>query len=283
MAAWAKLGIIAGGGDLPVALAENCASEQRPYFVASVTPFASAALKSHPGAAHDLGAMGARVAALKAAGCDAIVFAGQAPRPDWRTLQLDDGGRAMAPALVAAAAHGDDALLRALIEAHAAAGFRVIGAEEAMAGLLATPGAWGAHAPSDADRADIAQAAKVAAVLGELDVGQAVIVCAGLVLGVEAQEGTDKLLARIADLPPTVRGDPQRRRGVLLKRAKPIQERRVDLPVIGLATIEGAIAAGLAGVAVEAGGALAVRRPEVIAAADQAGLFVYGFTRADET
>ena len=124
-------------------------------------------------------------------------------------------------------------------------------------------------------------AAKVAHAAGAFDVGQGVVVCDGLVLAVEAQEGTDAMLRRVAELPETVRGSPQSRRGVLLKRPKPIQERRIDLPTIGVRTIEGAIAAGLAGVAVEADGALAVGRADVVAAANRAGLFVYGFTRAE--
>ncbi|MGE3928538.1 MAG: LpxI family protein [Hyphomonadaceae bacterium] len=278
---WKKLGIIAGGGELPVALAEHCAATGAPYFVARVTPFAEDALAAHPGAAHDLGAMGARIEALRQAGCDALVFVGQAPRPNLATLQLDPEGKAMAPALMAAGSRGDDALLRALLEAHAAAGFAIVGADEVMAALLAPPGVMGAHAPSDADRRDIALAAKVVAALGALDVGQAAVTCAGLTLGVEAQEGTDNLLRRVAELPSTVRGSKGARRGVLLKRPKTIQERRVDLPVVGVRTVESAAAAGLAGIAVEAGAALLVRREAIVEAANAAGLFVYGFTAAD--
>ncbi|MGE0595147.1 MAG: LpxI family protein [Hyphomonadaceae bacterium] len=278
---WKKLGIIAGGGELPVALAEHCAATGAPYFVARVTPFAEDALAAHPGAAHDLGAMGARIEALRQAGCDALVFVGQAPRPNFATLQLDPEGKAMAPALTAAGSRGDDALLRALLEAHAAAGFAIVGADEVMAALLAPPGVMGAHAPSDADRRDIALAAKVVAALGALDVGQAAVTCAGLTLGVEAQEGTDNLLRRVAELPSTVRGSKGARRGVLLKRPKTIQERRVDLPVVGVRTVESAAAAGLAGIAVEAGAALLVRREAIVEAANAAGLFVYGFTAAD--
>jgi len=277
-----KIGIIAGGGELPVLMAEHCAARGQPYFVARISPFAAPALEAHPGITQGLGAMGARMAALREAGCDAIVLIGQVPRVDPRTLDLDEGAIAMLPALLQAAPHGDDALLRAVLAEHERAGFTVIGAEAAMADLLAAPGVWGAHAPSDAHRRDIARAAKVAAATGALDIGQGVIVCDGLVLAVEAQEGTDLMLARVAALPERLRGTPAARRGVLVKRPKPIQERRIDLPTIGVLTIEGAALAGLAGVAVEAGGALVVRRAEVIAAADAAGLFVFGFTRGDE-
>lgn len=281
MSAWRKLGIIAGGGDLPVALAEHCAAQGMDYFVARIAPYADPKLNAHPGQTHSLGAMGARMAALREAGCDAVVLIGQVLRQDPRGLELDQVGLAMAPDILAAAPQGDDALLRVLVEHHERAGFRVIGVENAMADLLAQPGAWGAHTPTDRQRKDIAKAARVAAAIGAYDVGQGVVVCEGLVLAVEAQEGTDGMLARVAELPEAVRGTRDARRGVLVKRPKPIQERRIDLPTIGVRTIEGAIAAGLAGVAVEAGAALAVRRAELISAADAAGLFVYGFTPAE--
>jgi hypothetical protein len=281
VSAWRKLGVIAGGGDLPVVLAEHCATTGLPYFVARVAPYADARLDAHPGATRSLGAMGTRMRDLKDEGCDAVVLIGQVLRQDPRGLELDEGGLAMAPDILAAAPKGDDALLRVLVEHHEKAGFRVIGVEEAMADLLATPGPWGAHAPTDRQRKDIAKAARIAAALGAYDVGQGVVVCDGLPLAVEAQEGTDRMLARVADLPLDVRGSATARKGVLVKRPKPIQERRIDLPTIGVRTIEGAAAAGLAGIAVEAGGALAVRRAEIVAAADRLGLFVYGFPPAE--
>jgi DUF1009 family protein len=281
MASWRKLGLIAGGGELPVVLAEHLAATQRPYFVARIAHMADAALEAHPGASHGLGALGARMDALREAGCDAVVLLGRVARPDWRTLDMDDVARGLLPEVIEALPKGDDALLRVLLKAHQRAGFAIVGADEVMAELLAPAGAWGAVAPNASHAADIAKAARVAAAVGAFDVGQGVVVCDGLVLAVEAQEGTDVMLKRVADLPLTIRGGPQSPRGVLLKRPKPIQERRIDLPTIGVRTIEGAAAAGLAGVAVEAEGALAVRRADIVAAADDAGLFVYGFTRAE--
>lgn len=281
MASWRKLGLIAGGGDLPIVLAEHCAATGRDYFVARIEPFASAALESHPGVTLNLGAMGARMQALKNAGVDAVVLIGQAPRPDLSQLKLDERAQAMIPAFLVAAANGDDALLRVLLEEHEREGFKVLGAEEVMGDLLARAGAWGPLQPTDAQRKDIAKAAKIAAAVGALDVGQGVVVANGVPLAVEAQEGTDAMLERVASLPTTVRGTAENRRGVLLKRSKPIQERRIDLPVIGPKTLEGAAAAGLAGIAVEAGGALVVRREEMIAEADRLGLFLYGFTRVE--
>jgi hypothetical protein len=281
MAFWRKLGVIAGGGELPLILAEHCAAEGVPYFVARISPFADPALDAHPGVTHGLGLMGARMQSLRDAGCDAIIILGQVPRPDVSKLELDEVAIAMAPAVLAAARNGDDALLRTLVNEHERAGFRVIGVDEAMQGLLAPAGVWGKAAPSDRQMNDLKKAAKLAAAVGAWDVGQGVVVCDGLVLAVEAQEGTDAMLRRVAEMPATVRGTAEARRGVLVKRPKPIQERRIDLPTIGVRTIDGAAAAGLAGVAVEAGSALALRRDELVAAADRAGLFVYGFSAAE--
>lgn len=284
MTGWSKLGVMAGGGELPVVLAEHLAASGRPYFIARVEGMADPALDKHPGETFGLGLMGARIAAVRAAGCDAITIIGQVSRPDLSTLKLDEAAYAMMPAIMAAMSQGDDALLRAVLKEHEKAGFRVVGVDEAMSELLAPAGVWGEVQPTAKQLNDVKKAARVAAAVGSFDIGQGVTVCDGLVLTVEAQEGTDAMLKRAAELPLTIRGSETARRGVLVKRPKPIQERRIDLPTIGVRTIEGAARAGLAGVAVEANGALAVRRAEIIAAADRAGLFVYGFTpdEADE-
>jgi DUF1009 family protein len=280
MSGWKKLGVVAGGGELPI-LAEHLAATERPYFIARIANMADAALDRHPGATHNLGLMGARIDAMREAGVDTVVILGQVARPDLKTLELDDVARAMLPAILAAMSQGDDALLRALLAEHERVGFRVIGADQVMQELLAAAGAWGVVRPGDPQMADIKHAAKVAAATGALDIGQGVVVCDGLVLAVEAQEGTDAMLRRVAELPQTLRGTPQARRGVLVKRPKPIQERRVDLPTIGVRTIEGVANAGLAGLAIEANAALAVRRADMVAAANRAGVFIYGFTRAE--
>ncbi len=281
MSGWRKLGVIAGGGELPILLAEHCAATGAPYFVARIAPYADAALDSHPGATSYLGAMGARMAAMRNAGCDAVVLIGVVPRPDVSQLDLDEGAKAMLPAIMAALPQGDDALLRAVLSEHERQGFKVLGIDEVMSELLAPAGVWGAVTPSPAHMKDIAKGAKIAHVIGAFDIAQGVVVAGGHVLALEAAEGTDEMLKRVAALPQALRGTPQAPRGALVKRPKPIQVRRIALPTVGVRTVEGARAAGLAGIAVEAGGALAVRRADIIAAADRAGLFLYGF-RKDE-
>ena len=180
------------------------------------------------------------------------------------------------PGAIAAARSGDDGLLRFILGEFEKEGFRIEGAEAVDHGLSLPAGPLSSLSPTDDHHADIARALHVARTMGALDVGQAAVVVGGLVLAVEAAEGTDAMLARVAGLPQALRGTAQAPRGVLAKTPKPIQERRVDLPTFGVATIEAAAACGLAGVVGEAGGALIVDRDAVAAAADRFGLFVWG-------
>ena len=108
MSGWRKLGVIAGGGELPVVLAEHLAATQRPYFIARIAGMADPTLDAHPGATHGLGQMGARMDAIREAGCDALVLLGQVQRPDLKTLQLDDVALGMLPAILAAMPQGDE-------------------------------------------------------------------------------------------------------------------------------------------------------------------------------
>jgi DUF1009 family protein len=280
MRSWKKLAIIAGAGDLPVRLAEHCRDAGSAYFVSRIAGLSDPALLAHPGVDTPLDKMGARLKSMHEAGCDAIVLAGNVRRPDFSSFAPDARTIEMLPRILAAAGRGDDALLRAIIVECERDGFAVVGVDAVLEELCAAPGAMGAHAPDERAMKDIARGAAIAAALGGWDVGQGAVVCAGLALAVEAQEGTDAMLKRVAGLPETVRGTPTKRRGVLVKRTKPTQERRIDLPTIGLATVEAAAAAGLAGIALEAGGALILDKVDVIARADALSMFIYGFDPA---
>lgn len=275
MARWRKLGVIAGGGALPGLIVEACRARSVPFHMIRVGGFADPALQSLPGDDAGIGEVGKMLRALKANDCDAVVFAGVVRRPDFAAVKADWRGAALLPKLIAAAARGDGALLSVLVETAEAEGLTVIGAEEAIDGLAAPAGPMGRHAPDETDFSDMRKGAAVIAALGSYDVGQAAVVARGLVLAIEAAEGTDAVLERCASLPEALRG------GVLVKRPKPRQERRIDLPTIGADTIRRAEAAGLKGVAVEAGGALVIDRDEMVRLADAAGLFVYGFTQAE--
>ncbi len=273
-----KLGLIAGGGGLPLALAERCRATGRPLYVLRVAGAADPALEAYDGAEVALGELGRWIKLLRAAQCEAVCMAGQVGRPDISKLKVDARGLMVLPAALAAARKGDDALLRFLVGQFEQEGFTVEGAHEVSGDLTLGAGRQGAVAVPEDEQADIEMAFDIAGQIGRLDIGQGVVVCRGLVLAVEAQEGTDAMLARCADLPPTVRGSSEARKGVLVKRAKPTQEHRTDLPTIGVRTIQGAARAGLAGVVGEAGRTLVIDQAEVLAAADRLGLFVFGYS-----
>lgn len=276
MTAPAKLGLIAGGGALPVSVAARCEAEGRPVFVVRLAGFADPHLARYPGIDAGMAEIGRTLSALKKAGCEAVCFAGTVNRPDFKTLKPDFKGATLLPGIVAAAAKGDDALLRKILSIFEGEGYAVLGADDILGGETLPAGALGAVVPSEKHLADLKKALHVAEKSGELDIGQGAVVCDGLVLAVEAQEGTDAMLMRVAGLPADLRGSDASRKGALGKAPKPIQDLRVDMPVIGTRTIELAAAAGLAGVGGVAGRVIVIDRPAVIAAADRLGLYVWG-------
>jgi hypothetical protein len=277
------LGIIAGGGGLPAAIGDSVQAAGRPVFVAAITGSADSAIAHLPHEWVSIGEPGKAIKAFKAHDCSHILMAGQVARPRFGELKLDAKGMMLLPKVIAAARKGDDAILRCLVDSFEKEGFQVSGVAEAAPGLLAPEGALGAVKPNEDNLSDIALAARIVRAMGEFDIGQAAAVCEGLVLAVEAAEGTDAMIARVAGLPENLRGVPGKRRGVLVKALKPTQDGKTDLPVIGTETVKRVAAAGLAGIAVEAGNTLLMNRAAVAAAADAAGLFVYGFPRGAYT
>jgi len=271
------LGIIAGGGELPIAIAD-CASESgRSVFVAALQGIADPQVERFSHGWVSIGETGKTLSLLRQHGCSDVLLAGKVARPKWLDIKLDGTALLNLPKVMAAAVKGDDALLRSLVRILEEAGFRVVSAAEAAPGLLAQEGALGWRQPSKQDHADIALGRQVVEALGRYDVGQAAIVSDGLVLAVEAAEGTDAMVARIVSLPQNLRGTPAKPKGVLVKARKPTQDGRTDLPVIGTQTIRNAAAVALAGIAIEAGNALVVNKKAVIQAADEAGMFLLGF------
>jgi DUF1009 family protein len=271
-----KLGLIAGGGALPVEVARACVDAGRSVFVVRLKGLADPALDEYPGVDAAIGELGKMLKALKAAKCAAVCMTGVVQRPDFSKLAVDMRGLAALPGIILAARKGDDGLLRAVVRVFEKDGYRIEGAQDVASGLALGAGPLGQFSPSEEHREDIGRALNVAREIGRLDIGQGAVSARGLVLAVEAQEGTDAMLRRVADLPAALRGTPEHLVGVLAKAPKPIQERRVDLPTIGLATVQRAAKAGLAGIVGEAGGLLILDREQVIAEADALGLFIYG-------
>ena len=274
-----KLGLIAGGGALPVSVAARCEAEGRPVFVVRLAGFADLHLARYPGIEAGMAEFGKILSALKKAGCTGVCFAGMVSRPDFKTLKPDLKGATLLPGIIKAATQGDDALLRKILSVFEGEGYAIEGADDILGGETLPGGALGAVQPTEGQLTDLRKALYVAEKAGELDIGQGAVVCDGLVLAVEAQEGTDAMLARVAGLPADLRGSAEDRKGVLGKAPKPIQDLRVDMPVIGARTVEMAAAAGLAGVGGVVGKLILIDRAGLIQAADRLGLFVWGEQR----
>ncbi len=277
-----KLGIIAGSGNLPTEIANHATAQGRDVFIVGINGFVEQSLLDNfDHTVISVGEVGKQLSALKKARVSEVCFAGIVKRPDFKQLKLDAKGVMLLPKVINAASKGDDALLRVLVGVIESDGFKVVGADEVLKNLVAQSGPLGRVKPSETDLQDITKAAHVAAEIGNLDIGQGAVVCDGLVLAVEAQEGTDLMLKRCAELPENLRGTLAAPRGVLVKRPKPAQERRVDLPTIGLQTLEGLVSAHLNGVAFEENSALLLDREKLIEFADANNLWIYGFKSDD--
>jgi DUF1009 family protein len=275
----APLGLIAGGGDLPRAVAHSARESGRDVFVVCLTgsmlPDWEAAFQ-HTWLTP--GEPGRIVRALKAAGCDEILLAGKVDRPKFSDMKLDAKGMLLLPRAIAAARQGDDALLRFIVGICEDEGLRAVSVAQAAPGLICGADALGRVTPDAAGIDDIAAAFKVVRALGAADVGQAAVVCDGLTLAVEAAEGTDAMIARVGSLREALRGTANAPRGVLVKALKPTQDSMTDMPVVGVQTVRNAHAVHLAGIALEAGTSLIVDKAAVAAEADRLGLFVVGVT-----
>lgn len=266
------LGILAGGGALPLRVARTALAAGRPVFAIALQDWSDPA--EWCGVPHITcapGSVGRIFAAFRDAGVREVVMAGTVRRPSIRSLSLDAEGARVLSRLGRAFFLGDDGLLRALARVLEEEGFAVVAPQQVLEGLLPPAGLLTrvAPPPSRTARTDIARGIEVARALGAVDVGQAVVVQDGLVLGVEAIEGTDALLARCVEL---TRAGAEG--GVLVKLRKPGQDHRLDLPAIGPGTVNGAAAAALAGVAFEAGATILIDRDRTIAAAEAARLFL---------
>lgn len=277
MTALGALGLIAGGGELPRAVAEAVRETGRVVFVVPLVGSVTEDwVKDFPHEFLSPGEPGRIIKALKGAGVSDVLLAGRVDRPKFSEMKLDAKGVTLLPKAIAAAKKGDDSLLRFIVGICEDAGLKAVSVAEAAPALVACEGAIGAQTPGDEQKSDIEQAFRIVHALGTLDVGQAAVVCEGLALAVEAAEGTDAMLARIGSLRESVRGTAAKKRGVLVKALKPLQDAKTDMPVVGVQTVKNAAAAFLSGIAVEAGAALILDKQAVTAEADRLGLFVVG-------
>ncbi|MDD4556785.1 MAG: UDP-2,3-diacylglucosamine diphosphatase LpxI [Alphaproteobacteria bacterium] len=271
-----KLGIIAGGSTIPKRLIDECVAQGRDFFVlciegnADETYFTDAI----PHKWIRIGQSGTGFKLFKDEKVQDVVMIGTIKRPTLSDL-IPDLRTTMFFTKIAAKSLGDDGILRALANDIEHEGMKIKGVHEVMPEILAREGIMTKTKPDKQALQDIKRGVEVCLELGRLDVGQAVIVQQGLILAVEGIEGTDKLIERTKDY---------QRKGekpILVKLRKPNQDMRLDLPTIGLRTIEKAIESGLRGVAVHAGNALMVDEKEAIELANKHNIFIIGINPAD--
>ena len=273
------LAIVAGDGDLPRLLAEDCVRKARAYVVVLFAGFSPDWAANAPRIEAEFEKPARLFKALKKGGFGHVTFAGSMQRPQLRVLKFDWKFLKLAPTLLPALKSGDDVTLRTITAIFEAEGMEVVAAHDVLETLLAPSGIQTVAKLSKADWADIKRGFDIAEASGRLDVGQGAVVAQGICLAVESVQGTDAMLRFVASTGAEFRVDAQGAKGVLCKVPKPGQDWRVDLPSIGPATLENAAKAGLAGVAVQAGGVLVLGLEETIAKANELGLFLVGVAR----
>jgi DUF1009 family protein len=275
-----SIALICGGGSFPGAVADAIVrSGRRPVMFAIKGWADPKVVEQHPHHWVAIGQFGRFLRLVRAEQCRDVLFIGTLLRPPLSQVRLDWQTIRLMPRIVRSFRGGDDRLLSRVARFGEEEGLRIIGLKSIAPDVIVPEGVLGRCYPSPADRADVARALDLLATLGSFDVGQAAVVADNHVLAVEAAEGTDNMLRRVADLRGQGRVTTPQGVGVLVKAPKPSQDRRFDLPAIGPQTIVNAVNAGLAGVAVAAGNTIIADAAEVIAAADRAKIFVVGMSQ----
>lgn len=271
------VGIIAGSGVLPFSVAELLRARGRSSFLFAIRGFCDPVrVAQYPHHWVALGQVGRLTRLMRAEGCGDIVFIGGLVRPALSEIRLDLGTLRAIPAIARALRGGDDHLLKGISRIFERHGFRLVGIQDVAPELLMPEGSITRRVPDAEALADIAKGRELMSAISPFDVGQGVVVIDGHVVAVEDIEGTDQLLVRVARLRAEKRIRAKPGRGVLVKTPKVQQDLRFDLPTLGPKTIDGIVAAGLAGIGIVAGRTLVAEADVMTAKADQAELFVTG-------
>ncbi|WP_346896555.1 UDP-2,3-diacylglucosamine diphosphatase LpxI domain-containing protein [uncultured Roseibium sp.] len=278
-----RVGLVAGNGALPYQVADLLTQKGFTPVIVAIKGEAVPETLARSVAELGWGEIGRLLKTLKRHGCSRLLLIGGiSRRPDFASVFGDAGTLRLLPKIVRALMGGDDSLLSKVIGLFEAEGFEVVGMTDIAPELLAGKGVLGKVSPSNSAVEDMELAFKATERLGELDIGQAAVAVGGRVVALEGAEGTDAMLERCAVLRANGRIRSKGAAGVLVKAAKPSQDLRVDLPTVGPRTIELATAAGLAGIAVEAGRALIADQDATVRKADEAGVFIFGIERSDK-
>ncbi|MXN67011.1 UDP-2,3-diacylglucosamine diphosphatase LpxI [Stappia sp. GBMRC 2046] len=270
--------IICGGGTIPPAVVEAACRTGREVKVVGIKGEADPALEQYQPVELGWGQIGKLFDTLKRARCRDVVLIGSVTkRPDFRAVAGDLGTIRRLPRILSALKGGDDSLLVKVIGLFEEEGFSVVGAHEVAPQLLAASGLICGPEPLAENNADLSLAYEAVSAIGHLDVGQAAIAVGGRIVAIEGAEGTDAMISRCAELRRIRRIRDKPPSGVLVKRPKPGQDLRVDLPAIGPQTVEAAAEAGLAGIAIEAGRVLIAEKERTLSLAESKRIFIFGF------
>lgn len=265
-----KIALIAGTGMLPILIRDHLVRTGQAFCILALEENVSSALYTgHPHHKVRMGAVGDILKHLRQESITHLVFAGNVVRPSMKALRPDKTALAWL-AKIGFKAFGDDGILSGITQLLEKEGITVVGAHQLLGALKMPEGVLTKYVPTDEEEQDIQKGKAVAEALGALDVGQGVVVQQGLVLAVEAIEGTAAMLARVGGL------SREKASGVLIKMCKPQQEERVDLPTIGPDTVDQVIKAGLKGIALSAGRGLLLQQEETVKKANAANIFIVG-------
>lgn len=268
MTAMPSLAIIAGGGALPRLVAENARAQGFSIYIVRLKNDADEIFPGFDGIVSKPEKLGFIFSALRRRNIRDLVLIGRMKRPVLSSLRPDRTTLTLLPRLLPALIwRGDDTLLKSVRKMLEGQGFHLHAAQEFVGNLLAPDGQIGKCTPSAEQLNDIRIGIEAARQLGRRDRGQAVLIKNGAVRALESAQGTDMMISRYA-----VQGS------VLVKMAKPQQDRALDLPSIGPETVRACIAGGVSGIAIETGSTLMVDKDQIIQLADQNGLFVIGVT-----
>jgi len=271
------LAIICGGGAFPLEVARAAEAGGRAPFLVGIVGSCDGAIEAFPHVWAHLGQIGKILGALKDRRIADVAMVGAMTRPELADLRIDWGAVKRAPELAQMFRGGDNHLLVGVAQMFEREGFRIVGVHEIAPQLLAPLGPIGGRAPSGDVEADARVGAALLTALSPFDVGQGVVVANARVIAVEAAEGTDAMLARVADLRASRRLRFKGPAGVFVKALKRDQDSRLDMPTVGAKTIEAAKRAQLQGVALAAGQVLIADRQALVRAAEEAGVAVFGF------
>lgn len=273
-----NIAIIAGNGVLPIFIRDELISLGHEPVLIGVDNEIAPKLAKHADAILTFGQVGKMFEVLKSKNVDRVIFAGGiTKRPDYRKLKLDFLTIKEMPKLLKIVFGGDNSVLTKIATYFKTHNITVVGSHEIAPKLIAPKGVIVGKFSKRTAIPTIKLAVNAAKTIGSIDVGQAAIAEDGRVVALEALEGTDAMINRVASLRKSGKLNASPKMGVLAKMLKPEQDMRADLPAIGPKTVTMVAKAGLKGIVIEAGKSLILDREATIKKAEALNIFIYGY------